>query len=614
MCGINGIYLRNPDRPVDQTEVVRLRDLMIHRGPDDSGVYVDRDLALGHRRLSIIDLSSGHQPMATPDQRYWIVYNGETYNYRALRRELEGRGCRFQTESDTEVVLNLYVEYGENCVSRMNGLFAFAIWDTHTRRLFIARDRLGIKPLYYADSDNGFVFGSEAKAVLASSYCRPAINQDAVYEYFLFRAVTGEQTLFSGIRSVPPGHYMTVSEKTSSIVKYWDGSPDPHSVVRSEEEAEERLEDLLVDAVKIRLMSDVPLGTFCSGGVDSSLVTAISAQASSSSINTFSVGFNETDYDESEYARAVSAKYGTSHHEIQLDGREYAKLLPDLVKLNDEPLNFANSIHIYAVSKLAKNHVTVVLTGEGADELFLGYPRYHVSRIASSARSVKWLANPLLAAAAALLRDHRYNKLRHYLSVSREDLVLLNAATASVAQVESVLDDQLASALDYRRQILSSFDDEMDMMTKLSVNDQKTYLVSILNRQDKMSMAASIEARVPFLDYRIVEFANGLRWRYKTSRSNTKEIVKRIALRYLPDEIVNRRKSGFGVPIAQYFRDENGLGGLAANVIHETEYEGFLNKNVLIKLLEEHRTGLADHSELLWTTVNFLTWKMQYEL
>ena len=335
--------------------------------------YLSRgSVGLGHRRLSIIGLTTGQQPMFDSRRELVIVYNGETYNYSSLRRSLEQKGYQFNTESDTEVVLNLYAEYGPDCVSHMNGLFAFAIWDRRKKQLFVARDRLGIKPLYFSDTNERFVFASEIKSVVSSNHHPAAMNHAAVYEYFMFRAISGEQTLFDGVYSLLPGHRMLVTAHETTVDCYWSevsGSDLPISNMR---EAVDHLDELLTDAVKIRLMSEVPLGTFCSGGVDSSLTTALAARARGEAINTFSVGFVESEFDESEYARRVSDQYGTHHHEIQVTGQQFAKMLPDMVRLNDEPLNFANSVHIYAVSKLAKEHVTVVLTGEGADELFLG--------------------------------------------------------------------------------------------------------------------------------------------------------------------------------------------------------------------------------------------------
>ena len=614
MCGINGIFLKNSSSRVEEADIHRMRDCMTHRGPDDKGAFFDGHVGLGHRRLSIIGLTTGHQPMSGKDDSLWIVYNGETYNYKELRADLEKRGHEFKTDSDTEVVLNLYAEYGHDCVSHMNGLFAFAIWDKRAQKLFLARDRLGIKPLYIAESNRGFAFASEVKALFASGHCEALVNEEAVFEYFMFRAISGEQSLFKGVKSLLPGHNMTIDESGVRVRKYWDEHAGSDPKVESIREAAERLDYLLNEAVRDRLMSEVPLGTFCSGGVDSSLVTAIAARIKGDAINTFSVGFDDAGFDESEYARMVSGKYETRHHEIRLTGQEFARHLPELVRLNDEPLNFANSVHIYAVSKLAKEYVTVVLTGEGADELFLGYPRYHVPRISERLDKVKWLAGPVLAGAARILGDHRLEKVRKNLELSRDERVLFNAATADSSVVNGLLRGSVPRGLEYRKKVAEAAAESPDVMRRLSIGDQKTYLVSILNRQDKMSMAASVEARVPFLDYRIAEFANHLTSDRKTRGWRTKEIVKMVAENYLPDEVVHRRKSGFGVPLAEYFRDVDGLGGVAGRVINDSKYDQFLNKNVLRDMLNRHQSGAADFSEILWTATNFLIWKEQYNV
>ena len=614
MCGINGIFLKESSSRVEEADILRMRDCMTHRGPDEEGAFIDGRVGLGHRRLSIIGLTTGHQPMSNADGSLCIVYNGETYNYQSLRADLEKRGYQFKTESDTEVVLNLYAEYGQDCVRHMNGLFAFAVWDKKQQHIYVARDRLGIKPLYYAESHRGFAFASEIKAILLSGHCNAEVNDSAVFEYFMFRAVSGEQSLFKGVKSLLPGHHMTVAESGIDIRKYWDEGDGSDPGVGSIEEAVEQLDFLLNEAVKDRLMSEVPLGTFCSGGVDSSLVTALAAQAKSDRINTFSVGFDDAGFDESEYARMVSQRYNTHHHEIRLTGHEFAQSLPELIRLNDEPINFANSVHIYAVSKLAKEHVTVVLTGEGADELFLGYPRYHVPRISERLDAAKWLAAPALSVAARILGDHRLEKIRKNLALTRDERVLFNAATSDVAAVKGLLKDSVPRSLAYRQQVAEAAATSPDVMARLSIGDQKTYLVSILNRQDKMSMGASVEARVPFLDYRIAEFANHLASNFKTRGWRTKEIVKKVAESYLPDAVVHRRKSGFGVPLASYFRDPKGLGGVASRMINDSSYEPFLEKGTLQNMLQRHQAGEADFSELLWTATNFLVWKDQYNV
>lgn len=592
--------------------LVRMRDTLVHRGPDEEGVYSDGAVGLCHRRLSIIGVSTGHQPMHGSDPRYWIVFNGEIYNYRELRRDLEALGHAFHTESDTEVIVNAYAEYGADCLHRFNGMFAFAIWDRQTRSLFLARDRMGVKPLYYHDGAGAFVFGSEIKALLASGHVGAALDSERVWEYFVYRGVSGENTLFAGIRSLLPGHWMRVTTDGCEIRQFWSHRRAEFPVACSLESGVARLEALLVDAVRLRLMSEVPLGTFCSGGVDSSLVTAIAARQLGEGVNTFSVGFSDAAYDETRYARRVARQYGTQHHELVVENADFADNLPDLVWLNDEPLHFANSVQIYAISRLAKRFVTVVLTGEGADELFLGYPRYQIPQILHRVRHIGPVLRPLLGALRAVSTDHRLRKLEYFLRRDVDGAILSTSATNEREGVEALLSPRLARSEDYRAAILETYRDVSDIGARLSFQDQHTYLVSILNRQDKMSMGASIEARVPFLDYRIAEFANALPSHCRTGRLKTKELVKRVARKYLPDEVVYRRKSGFGVPLGSWLRDDEGLGGLAGKVFNAGVGEGVLDQQRLRELWREHRAGSADHSELLWTTLNFLVWRERF--
>lgn len=612
MCGIAGILYKHRDRMVEEADIIAMRDTMAHRGPDDAGVYVSGNLGLGHRRLSIVGLSTGHQPMSNDAQTVWIVFNGEIYNYQHLKSELQQKGYRFRTESDTEVIIYLYEEYGEACVHRLNGMFAFAIWDENKRRLFLVRDRLGIKPFYYVETRDSFVFASEIKALLAFPGVQSACNRETVYEYFLFRAVTGEQTLFNGIHSILPGHYGIVENGDLRIQTYWECQRQQETELLDVDQAEERLHELLSDAVRIRLMSEVPLGTFCSGGVDSSLVTAIAAEAIGHPVNTFSVGFHETAFDEGHYARTVAQKYGTLHHELKLDSGEFSRLLPELVYLNDEPLNFANSVHIYAISKLAKDFVTVVLTGEGADELFFGYPRHQIPRFVSWLQRVSFLSQPMVRLLALLTKDHRLAALHYYLRDDLGRVVKLNNAVNRPDEVGALLAGSIPRSLPYRERVHEKCSEGETLLSAVSLQDQQTYLVSILNRQDKMSMGASVEARVPFLDYRLVEFANSLPDRVRARGISGKTLVKKVAERYLPREVVHRRKSGFGVPLARWFRENNGLGQLTRDVLDDHRKDEFLDIAHVARLFNQHQKGEADHAEILWTALNFLLWKKRF--
>jgi asparagine synthase (glutamine-hydrolysing) len=592
--------------PCDPQLVAGMRDLVTYRGPDDAGIYVDGPVCLGHRRLSIIDLGGGHQPMTDADSKLWIVFNGEIYNYQPLRDALVAKGFKFRTNSDTEVILQLYAERGERCVEALNGMFAFAIWDTTKRSLFIARDRMGVKPLYYAETTDAFVFGSEIKSLFASGMVSPRLREEALAEYMLFRQVAGSETMFADVHSLPPGCWMTVRDGRARISRYWSPHPPAERPAITHDEALEQLSDLLRDSVRLRLISDVPVGTFCSGGVDSSLVTAIAAQLKNDPINTFSVGFDDPDYDESTYARMVSAHYKTIHHELRLGNVEYSELFPRMVWHNDEPLDFANSVHIYALSKLAKSHVTVVLTGEGSDELFAGYPRY---RIPNLARQYGYVPAPLRRVLSSVTGDHRVRKLERFAAYSPEDALLYNSSYTRPEVAAAAFPRMNGHSLAFRRKCLTeSAALSLDSITRASLLDQETFLVSILHRQDKMSMAAAIESRVPFMDYRLVEWANRLPVELKVAGGDGKALVKELARTLLPAEVVDRRKSGFGVPLARWFREKNGMGERIAALPDSASADVF-DRRYLRRLVTEHTSGQHDHSELLWTALNVTAWR-----
>ena len=606
MCGIAGIVYRDRSRPCTGEAIVAMRDVMPYRGPDDAGLHLDGPVGLGFRRLSIIDLSGGHQPMTNTAGTHTIIFNGEIYNYRNVRADLLGRGHVFQTHSDTEVILQLYAAYGERCVEHLNGMFAFAVWDSERRSLFLARDRMGVKPLYYAETSEGLAFASEIKSLFRSGLVTAECRPEALSEYMLFRQVAGPDTLFRGVHSLPPGCTMTVTNGRGAISRYWSPRLSAIEPAPSYSEALDQFRSLLEDSVRLRLVSDVPVGTFCSGGVDSSLVTALAARLKGEPVNTFSVGFDEPDFDESAQALAVSQHCGTTHHQLTVGNAEFTDLFPRMVWHNDEPLDFANSVQIYALSRLAKATVTVVLTGEGSDELFAGYPRYRIPDLARYARMVP---GPLRRAAAALTGDHRLAKLDRCAASSPEDAILFNVAYNRPEAVAALCPHLPAFASPYRRELLeASRALRLDALGRVSLFDQETFLVGILHRQDKMSMAASIESRVPFLDYRIVEFANRLPASLKVAKGVGKALVKDVARTLLPADIVDRRKSGFGVPLARWFRAGSGLGARLNELPHMAGADVFDAKG-LATLVAQHRATTHDHSELLWTALNVATWR-----
>ena len=610
MCGIAGLVYRDPARPCLDETVTAMRDVMSYRGPDDAGNYIAGPVGLGHRRLSIIDLGGGHQPMTDSHNRNWIVFNGEIYNYRQARAELVQKGYTFRTHSDTEVILQLYADRGERCVEALNGMFAFAIWDADRRQLFLARDRMGVKPLYYAETNDAFLFASEIKSLFASGHVAPRCREDALGEYLLFRQVAGPETLFEGVKSLPPGCTMTVRDGVVRISQYWSPRPSADPLQLEPAEAIRQFGELFEDSVRLRLISDVPVGTFCSGGVDSSLVTAVAAKLKGDAVNTFSIGFSESDYDESHYAEIVSEQYKTIHHRLAIGNVEFADLFPTMVWHNDEPLDFANSVHIYGLSRLAKQFVTVVLTGEGSDELFAGYPRYRIPALARKARLVP---GPLRALAASLSGDARLAKLHRFASLGQDEALLYNSSYLR-PDVARELSPGLEARLDFRRACLAASRSlGLDTVGQVSLLDEETFLVGILHRQDKMSMAASIESRVPFMDYRIAEFANRLPSAHKLANGSSKAIVKAFASTVLPTSIVDRRKSGFGVPLAAWFRASEGLGAQLAS-LPENPAAGVFDGAVLRRLITEHRAGHRDHSEVLWTALNVVTWREAFRV
>ena len=615
MCGIAGVYLR--EQACNEGTLTAMRDTLVHRGPDAAGNFVEGPVGLGHRRLSIIDLASGQQPMFTADERFVIVYNGEIYNYRELRGELEKSGAHFKTHSDTEVILQLHQRNGDRAVEQLNGIFAYALYDRHSRRLLLTRDRAGIKPLYYTRGAAGLAFGSEIKALFSSGVASARLDPARVAEYLTFRQVAGPHNLFAGVEVLPPGHTMAVTDGAAEAPRrFWTARRTIPRFAGSFRDAVDALDATLDKAVARQLMADVPLGTFCSGGLDSSLTTAIASKHASKAINTFSVGFHEADYDESAYARLAAESCGTTHHELRIDEREYAELLPKLIWHHDLPLNYANSVHIYAVSQLARRHVTVVLTGEGADELFGGYPRYYIPRLLKPMAQLPGFVRNGAVRLLAKAPDHRLRKLADFAGRSGDDILLYNCTgTDPRAALAAVGSSEKSQALEFRRECIAAARAlGLDDVSTLAQLDFQTYLVSILNRQDKMSMATSIEARVPFLDNEVIDLAASLPLEYKQTLRHRKRVLKEVALRYLPPEIIHRRKSGFGVPLAPWFAGSGPMRTLLDEAIASSSKDGLLDGAYLQGLAREHAARAADHSELLWGVLNLQLWRRAYGL
>jgi len=628
MCGINGIALSSrSDSRLDQELIMRMRDCLVHRGPDDSGLFLNRNVGLGHRRLSIVDVASGHQPMTNEDGSLHIVYNGEIYNHSDFRPELEAAGHVYRTHCDTETILHLYEEDGHRCVEKLRGMFAFAIWDQRDRKLFIARDRLGVKPLYYVYTDDGSLyFASEIKALLAAKAVSPQLNYNSLSDYLANHAPSGEETLFVGVKRLLPGHTLEWQDGRIDIKKYWDISfsvSEPTPQLSDKEYVEQWLE-MFRTSVRLRLMADVPLGMFLSGGIDSSAIAALMSGMVSEPVKTFSVAFEEREANELHYARMVAEKFHTDHHEVLVSPREFFAALPKLIWHEDEPLAHPASVPLYYVSLLAAQHVKVVLTGEGSDEMLAGYYRYRTtvynlalgnrynSLVPAALRGLAKSAIDRFPAAAS----RKLSRTFLYLKPGLESLYFDNFAVFNQSRQRELLtgatQDRIGIQNPYANiHALLSNTDADTLLNQLLYADSKTYLHELLMKQDQMSMAASIESRVPFLDHKLVEMTARLPERMKLRGVTTKYILRESMKGILPEPILTRSKMGFPVPLGTWFRTtfqpiikEYVLGDRALS-------RGIFNREYVHRLVAEHEAG-ANHSERLWMLVNFEMWQRQF--
>jgi asparagine synthase (glutamine-hydrolysing) len=609
MCGICGVVHKDPRRPVSPQALAAANKSLTHRGPDEHGQYIDGNIGVAHRRLSIIDVSDGHQPMTNEDGTIWVVFNGEIYNFSRLREDLLRRGHTFRTRSDTEVLVHLYEELGPAMAAELDGMFAFAIWDQKRRRLFIARDRFGKKPLYYVDGPDTFAFASEIKALEPLVGRRPTNDRVSIAEYFIFGYVGGEGTLFDGVKRLLPGHVLVLDDEGVSTSCYWDVTrTHPPASRETLQDVLANFDGLLNEAVEKRLMSDVPLGSFNSGGLDSSLVTAIAAQKLGRSINTFSVSFAEASYDESKYARIVSQAYKTDHHILQVNRRNFSAELESAIWHLDEPLHYANSVAILLLSKFAKQDVTVVLTGEGADEVLGGYPRYFLTKIRRYAAALPKGLRQAFGRVLAAQAMPKMRKIGEALQSTAQEAVVLNEVEPAHADIRRLLgEDTYRAALDRRIAGLDFTDREI--MHALLGHELRNYLCSILNRADKMTMAGGIEARVPFLDYKLVEYCWSLPVSLRLQNWTTKSLLKKYSTKYLSKDIAMRRKSGFGIPIGEWLRDADALGRHLAD-IDERGFDtgGALRPDEVRRLLRRHSDGESPNEVVLWRLVNWHLW------
>ena len=628
MCGINGIaFSSRSGRLISRPVLEAMRDVITHRGPDEAGIFIDRNVGLGHRRLSIVDVASGQQPMTNEDSTLHITYNGEIYNHADYREQLEANGHVYRTHCDTETILHLYEEHGSACVDYLRGMFAFAIWDQRKKELFIARDRLGVKPLYYVHTDDGSLyFGSEIKTLLEAGAVKPEINYAVLPDYLANHAPSGEETLYAGVKRLLPGHVLTWRDGEVTIRRYWDVDFSKDGEVRDDKTYISQWSELFRESVRLRLMADVPLGMFLSGGIDSSAIAAVMSGMVKEPIKTFSVAFAEREANELEYARLVAEAYKTDHREISVSPEQFFEALPRLVWHEDEPLAHPSSVALYFVSKLAAEHVKVVLTGEGSDELLAGYGRY---------RRTMWnisLGRQYNKFMPSVARDSIRKQIERMAPGGRMRQKLMRTFLVLSPELESIYFDNFAvfpAPMQHHmftretrerighidpyvelRRLLDRTKD-LSLLDGLLYADIKTYLHELLMKQDQMSMATSVESRVPFLDHKLVEFTARMPDTMKLRGGTTKYVLRESMKGVLPERILSRSKMGFPVPVGSWFR------GKYKSVIDEYVLSeralsrGIFAPDFVRNLVSLHLAG-EDHSERLWALLNFEMWLRRF--
>jgi asparagine synthase (glutamine-hydrolysing) len=630
MCGICGTAIpRQLNRTVDARTLRVMRDALTHRGPDEADQWINKSghVGLGHRRLSIVDLSSGQQPMPNEDQSVWIAFNGEIYNHAALRPALEAAGHRYHTHSDTETIIHLYEQHGTHSAKQLRGMFAYAIWDENSQQLTLARDRVGIKPLYYSLLPDGTLhFASEIKALLASRAVKPELNYDVLSDQFANRYTSGDETLFKGVKRLMPGHTLTWRNGKIEISQYWQLDYRKPAERLSERDYVERFRVVFRDAVASHLMADVPLGMFLSGGIDSSAIAAVMSQLVDGRFKTFSVAFNEREANELVYARQVAKAYQTDHHEIVVTPEAFFASLPAMVYQEDEPIAHPSSVPLYFVSQLARQHVKVVLTGEGSDELLAGYNKYRVTmynlRLGAAYEKLtpSFVRKLVKGSIEKLPGENRWRQklARTFLCLPTEirNIYFDNFAVYSHGAQAALFSANTKARMretDPYKQAFALLDHAQadNLLDQLLAADMTTYLHELLMKQDQMSMAASIESRVPFLDNEMMEFATRLPVEMKLRGTTTKYVLRAAMKGVLPNEILTRKKMGFPVPIGAWFR------GAYRNIISEYVLSeralrrGVFNADYIRQLVARHQAG-ENHAERLWALVNFEIWQRRF--
>ena len=620
MCGITGTIYFDKERQVESSVLKNMTDAIRHRGPDDEGFYIQKNIGLGFRRLSIIDLQTGHQPLANSNDSVYIIFNGEIYNYQEQRELLKNKGYIFKTATDTEVILHLYEEYGVNCLQYLRGMFAFAIWDNNKQQLFCARDRFGIKPFYYYTDKEKFVFGSEIKAILEAGDVDRTLSYGALDSYFAFGYITSDLSIFKSIKKLQPGHYLLLSFKDKisiDIQRYWAIQFEP-DYSKTESYWKEALESCLSETVKLHMLSDVPLGAFLSGGIDSSSVVAMMAKNSNLPVKTFSIGFKEEKYNELEYARETAKRYGCEHHERIIEP-ESISLLPKLVAAYDEPFADSSAIPTYYVSKVARENVTVALSGDGGDELFAGYNIYaHLMKIyaypfnfsAPLLNKVIWgtihkmIPNMTKGKGTSYFLSKNKELLGAYINMWRKE----ERQKLVFSQFQNNFNNS-ASEL-YKIEILKN--NCNDFITNLQYLDLQTYMVDdILTKVDRVSMMNSLEVRVPLLDHKFAELSFKIPSNLKARGKEQKYVFKQAMSSFLSENILNHPKKGFSVPLSLWFKDD--LRKYVRDVLLSQNplLSAYLDKKYIEKVVENNDIGRKDFSSRIWSLLFFEEWLNQ---
>lgn len=620
MCGICGIVYFDRERRVEESLLRSMCAVMRHRGPDGEGILAHQNFGIGMRRLSIIDLQTGDQPIYNEDRTICIVFNGEIFNYPDLRKELSAKGHRFYTNADTEAIVHLYEDYKEKCVDFLNGQFAFAVLELNARSIFLARDRLGIKPLYYALTKDGFIFGSEIKCILESGVDRQ-VNINALNDYLTYQYVPSPKSMFRGIYKLPPAHYVAVSEGKLEIKRYWDVSYT-NVEHKSEEYFVDRILDIVRSSVKMQLMSDVPLGAFLSGGMDSSALVCIMKEFMSGPVKTFSMGFDVESFNELPFARIIAKKFGTDHYEKIVKAPNVYELLPKLTWHYDEPFADSSMIPTYMVSQMARERVTVALAGDGGDELFGGYERYLADKLMNYYRLIPaFLRNNFFSIIADYIPEknkqndtgRRIKRFIKWASLPRDERYISWMTIIHNDLKEKLfLYKGLDNSINYLKKIFERADGG-DFLSKITYVDTMSYIPEdLLTKTDRASMANSLEVRVPILDHRLVEFSATIPADMKVRGMQKKYILRKAFSRFLPKEIINKKKQGFGVPIGHWMR--KGLISLFRDVLlnEKARQRGYFDSRIVETLIEAHAKGKRDYYHPLWILLIFELWHQRF--